>query len=853
MKIILKVLANRIKNLLPNLIAEQQSAFVNGRQIADSILVTSEIVHSIQSNQTKGIILKLDFEKAFDTVNWDFLMQTLQGMGFGAKWRSWILAIVSSARQSVLINGSLSREFKMNMGLRQGDPLSPLLFIMVTQVLHELIQQAVRLGLLKGVQIGETLSITHLQFADDTIIFLEDTWHSVKGIKIVLTIFEILSGLKINYTKSYLYAPNSLTNTVQSWATWLNCNVGTIPFNHLGSPIGVSCRRKQFWRPLTKKVSTRLGRWKCNTLSKPGRLVLISAVLNALPAYMMSLYKMPKGIAEEIEKTKRRFYWREIGESNTTVRKMHSVNWKLVCKEKNSDGLGIRNLIKKNTSMLAKWWWRAKTEHDKLWYKVLNNKYGDQFLSNPRSRTKGFSSIIRSISQVQKETKLKLFESSDFEWKLGNGDIIRFWTDEWYNGTVLSHTFRRLYSLFIGKDYTVKIMVSFWFNATNESKWRRPLRGWEIQEAMQLQQILNNIKFSTHKDKVIWKQEQNDYSPGLGYRVLDNNTEVLPIWSLLWKQKVPHKAIIFMWHALHNALPTLDYLHIRGIAAHNLCRWCNIEKEDMPHLLWHCSLAKSGWDSLLNWFNIKRPSPPFMSLSSALIFFSSKINSGGGGTCLISMIWTIWLARNECIFNNTRMEKHVLENLVRIRAWEWSLSNKQITKDFKTQWEVSPILAYKKHDFWIIHKLIDKWREDHDFICFVDGSWKNGKHGCKSGIGGFIMDKEKKVIYTFSGPVDKCVGWEVEFRAFHHVCIAIRDKVSPLASYCIATDSELLRDNFRKYRGNLLHLDINNQYLHDIDCMVNINIVLIKRIQNGVADKLAKEGADRSNILSGWV
>lgn len=96
------------------------------------------------------------------------------------------------------------------------------------------------------------------------------------------------------------------------------------------------------------------------------------------------------------------------------------------------------------------------------------------------------------------------------------------------------------------------------------------------------------------------------------------------------------------------------------------------------------------------------------------------------------------------------------------------------------------------------------------------------------------------------------MGWKVELRALHHVCLAIKDKVSPLVSYCIATDSKIIFDSLRKNRANLLQLDKNSQYLYDINCMKNVNAVLIKRMQNGEAYRLVKEGAERSISLSGW-
>lgn len=203
MKILLKLLANRMKNVLHKLVAEEQSAFIKGRLISDSILITSEVVHNLQTGQSKGIVLKLDFEKAFDTTDWDFLMHTLQRMGFGDRWSSWIHSIISTAKPSILVNGSPSREFCMERGLRQGDPISPMLFILVTQTLHTLLAKATEVGIISGIKMGHNLSLSLQQFADDTIIFLEDSWEAVRGIKILLTIFQFCQASKLILQKVF--------------------------------------------------------------------------------------------------------------------------------------------------------------------------------------------------------------------------------------------------------------------------------------------------------------------------------------------------------------------------------------------------------------------------------------------------------------------------------------------------------------------------------------------------------------------------------------------------------------------------------------------------------------------------
>lgn len=177
LKILLKLLANRLSVVLPKIISEAQSGFIKGRCIAENIFVVNEIIHS-RSNKISGMILKLDFAKAFDSVKWSFLFQIMNCLGFSAKWVEWIKSIFKSIKMSVLVNGSPSTEFSISRGLRQGDPLSPMLFNIVVEALHLLLVKAEELGIIKGIRLGSGPALSHQQFVDDTIIFVENTTHS---------------------------------------------------------------------------------------------------------------------------------------------------------------------------------------------------------------------------------------------------------------------------------------------------------------------------------------------------------------------------------------------------------------------------------------------------------------------------------------------------------------------------------------------------------------------------------------------------------------------------------------------------------------------------------------------------
>ena len=171
-KIVAKVLANRLKLVVGKVVSAPQNAFVQGRQILDSVLIANECLDSRLRSGVPGVVCKLDLEKAYDHVHWGFLLYMLRRCGFTRRWRRWIFMCISTAHFSVLINGTPCGFFASSCGLRQGDPLSPLLFILVMEALSRLLSRARERGFISGYDIGQTniLSISHLLFADDTLI-----------------------------------------------------------------------------------------------------------------------------------------------------------------------------------------------------------------------------------------------------------------------------------------------------------------------------------------------------------------------------------------------------------------------------------------------------------------------------------------------------------------------------------------------------------------------------------------------------------------------------------------------------------------------------------------------------------
>ena len=195
-----------------------------------------------------GVICKLDIEKAYDHVNWSCLLYLLKRMGFGDRWCRWIEACISSVQFSVLVNGSPEGFFGSSRGLRQGDPLSPLLFLLVMEVLSQMLQKLEAEGLIRGFCAGgnshDGLHISHLLYADDTILFCDADLEQLTNVRMALTCFEAVTGLWVNMAKSEMVSVGEVPN-IGELAEALCCQIGLLPFRTLGCPWGLHIERSR--------------------------------------------------------------------------------------------------------------------------------------------------------------------------------------------------------------------------------------------------------------------------------------------------------------------------------------------------------------------------------------------------------------------------------------------------------------------------------------------------------------------------------------------------------------------------------------------------------------------------------
>lgn len=199
-KFLTKLLANRLQRVVLSVIHTNQYGFIKGRTIQDCLAWAYQFLHICHKSKGQIVILKLDFEKAFDMVEHEVILQMFLHKGFFSKWVDWMRCIVTSESSSVLLNGIPGRSFQCKRGVRQGDPLSPLLFVMVADLLHSVVNQAAHNNVLShplGGNFGGDYPI--IQYVDDTLLVMPADEAQLLALKEILAVFASSTGLKVNY------------------------------------------------------------------------------------------------------------------------------------------------------------------------------------------------------------------------------------------------------------------------------------------------------------------------------------------------------------------------------------------------------------------------------------------------------------------------------------------------------------------------------------------------------------------------------------------------------------------------------------------------------------------------------
>ena len=302
-KLLTKALAVRLKSILPNIINEDQTGYVKGRFIGTNIRLVEDIIHFTESYNKPGILLNIDFEKAFDTINWNFLEKSLLAFNFGPHFIHFIKTCYHNTSSCIINNGNISQWFNISRGIRQGCPVSPYLFIIAVELLAINIRENRKI---KGIIIGDT-EIKISQLADDTNCFLSNK-ESVSEIMNVFKSFSKCAGLSVNYDKTKAKYLGSLKSCKDFFAglDWSDSHVFTLGVNITGKQTD---HYELNFKDKILNLRNLLNLWKVRQLSLKGKVVVINTLALSPIMYLASVIHVPEIVMKEVKGLVTDFLW----------------------------------------------------------------------------------------------------------------------------------------------------------------------------------------------------------------------------------------------------------------------------------------------------------------------------------------------------------------------------------------------------------------------------------------------------------------------------------------------------------------------------------------------------------------
>eukprot|EP00253_Pinus_taeda_P030204 PITA_30204 len=691
-KIIAKTIANRLKPILSQHISSEQFAFLHHRQIHEAVASAHELLHTLHIKKQKGMILKVDLSKAFDRSNWLYLRSLLTHLGFSYPYIKWTMSCITDVNYSVLLNGEATNFFTAERGLRQGCPLSPLLFLLIMEGLSRLLasardrQQIMERGLrqgcplspllfllimeglsrllasardrqqIMGIKIAEDFFLTHLLFVDDVLIFLNGSIGDSTALQHAMHLFQMATGMKINVQKSTITTVGCTTHESAFALQRFPFNSLTLAegIKYLGfrlKPIGYKIAD---WLWLITKVERRLQIWYHRYLSRARRLILIKAVIEATPVYWMALTWIPKGILHRLQHICSRFLWA----GQKPGRLFAWVRWDTIAKPKSWGGWGIKKLDLFSKALAAKLGWKLLTL-ESLWTKVAYAKYInplnilDWICTQPN--TLNISSIWKAVVNT-----IPLLRDG-LTWRIREGNSVRIGKDPWVGCgnahrlpiELIEHLKVRgiTHIAHIGDPECSTFLYQAWLNVHHlaiPAQWHN---AWNEYTAALSQA---HIRLTEGPDEIIWALAKNGtYSPKMGYLTLIEPTRppiIHPTWRALWKLKSAPRTRLLFWNILFDKIPTGTNLMKRSFHGPYRCHLCLNEEESTAHLFLHCNISKQFWNLLTGHI----PQLQNWKGNSILEAWESWLQHHTGKSRNIPLLacWAIWIARNKAIFDH---------------------------------------------------------------------------------------------------------------------------------------------------------------------------------------------------------
>ena len=619
-KIISGVIANRIKIFLDSLISESQKGFIKGRQIGECTRLISDVIYHLKKHNKAGILLLIDFTKAFDSLEWSFLDKTLEHFCFGENIRKWVKLFYNKIQSCIINNGNCSERFDLGRGVRQGDPLSPYLFILATEILTNTIYNTQEI---KGINIDDTEYILS-QLADDITLLLEPDELSFKTCLNLLDDFSSISGLEINFLKTLAVKvglPEELVFKLDrgkeiQWQTMGTFTLLGIKYNLDNEDI-----TEGNYRDKLRELDKILNNWSGKKLTLYGRICIVKSL--ALPKMVHLFSSIPnpsEELMKKIEQTCFHFIWNG---------KTEKIKRSTLCKNYEQGGLKMINI--RSFCFAQKIFWVKKLLDDenfskwKLLFLSQIEKFGGNYIWTVNQLN---NNIKRNLNPFWKDVleawKTLTTDTTDpREEPIFHNEKLRiggnpFYDKEWHNAGIkyindLIDQSGNLYSLQEWKNqYQIEHSDFMYISVIHAipRNWKKRIK--EIGTKMEEVKIRHIILIKNLKKpgkylymKHIETLENQPNTAELKWEKLLNHSIDHTDWKkfynlpLIATKETYIKTLQFK--ILHRIVPTNKWLYMCRLTETPNCTFCNIHKETIEHLFWECYYTKNLWFRLKDW------------------------------------------------------------------------------------------------------------------------------------------------------------------------------------------------------------------------------------------------------------